>query len=243
MDDLKPKLQHVQVPNNMCREHVLEPFDMLVYASIKRFMNKDTKEAYPSLELLKSLTGSGKEKINASISRLNGRYLTVFNRGRHRVYRFDAKYKSFEPFSHEFLDKKDLTNLEKAYIMAVQQFMFKDVQDIGKVSFTPKELSQLINMPEWEIWKHDRELQEKGYLSIIKGKNRDFETGLPRTERVFNLDLLGQKIIWMLARNTERIKQNTEQIRKLEKDLKMMRKLVLQQDKELSKLKRVNIQV
>lgn len=243
MDNLRPKLQHVQVPNNMCRTHELKPFDMLVYACIKRFMNKDTGEAYPSLDLLKKLTGSGKEKINASVAKLNGKYLTVFNRGRQKVYKFSAQYKNFEPFSHEFLDKKDLTTLEKAYIIATQQFMFKDLEDMGKVSFTVKELAELINLSEQEIWKHDRDLQEKGYLQVIKTQNRDFETGLPRTERVFNLELLGQKIIWLLARNTERIRQNTLQIQKLEKDLKMMKKLTLQQDKELRKLRRKELNI
>lgn len=238
MSDLKPKLQHVQVPNNMCRTHELKPFDMLVYASIKRFMNKDTKEAYPSLDLLKSLTGSGKEKINESVARLNGKYLTVFNRGRQKVYKFSPNYKNFEPFSHEFLDKKDLTTPEKSYILATQQFMFKDLEDLGKVSFTTKELADLINLSEHEIWRHDRNLQEKGYLHVVKTQNRDFETGLPRTEKIFNLELLGQKIIWLLARNTERIRQNTLQIRKLEKDLKIMKKLAIQQGKELKKIKK-----
>lgn len=200
-------------------------------------MNNETKEAFPSLEVLKSLTGSGKDKINHSISKLNGRYFDVFNRGRQRIYKFSAKYKNFEPFSHEFLDKKDITNTEKAYIIAIQQYMFKDLRDFGKISFTSKELSELINMPEWEIWKCDRDLKNKGYLEIIKTKNRDFETGLPRTEKMFNMKLLGQKIIWLLAKNTERIKQNTTQIEKLKKELQMMKKLLLQKNKELAKNK------
>lgn len=237
MDKIKSELQHVQVPNDMCRTHELEPFDLFVYATIKRFMNNETKEAFPSIELLKTLTHSGKDKINASIEKLNGKYFDVFNRGKNRIYKFSAKYKSFEPFSHEFLDKKDLTTVEKSYIIAAQQFMFKDITDLGKISFSVKELSELINMPEWEIWKCDRNLSSKGYIEVLKTKNRDFETGLPRTERVFNMSLLGQKIIWLLHRNNERIRQNNLKIKKLEKDLQMMKKLALQKIKELQDFK------
>lgn len=230
------KLQHVQVPNNMCLSHELEPFDLYIYATIKRFMNNTTREAWPSMQTLKELTNSGQSKIAASISKLNGRYFDIIYKNGRKKYLFSKRYKNFEPFSNEFLDKQDLTPLEKSYIIAAQQYMFKDLQDLGKVSFSIKDLADLINMPEWAIYKCDRELQKKGYLSIVKTKNRDFNTGLPMSERLFNMELLGQKIIWLLSRNNERIKKNNQQITKLQKDLKIMKKLLLQKDKQIKEL-------
>lgn len=229
------KLRHVQVPNNMCKTHELEPFDLLVYANIKRFMNQQTKEAWPSIATLKSLIGSRSDKIRESISRLKGKYFGVYMKGRKAVYVFSKRYKNFEPFSYEFLDKSDLTPAEKAYIIASQQFMFKDIQDLGKMSFSAKDLSQLINMPEWEIWRHDRSLRDKGYLNVIQTKNRNFETGLPLTEKVFDLKTLGQQIIWQLTRNNERIQHNSEQLRKLQKDLQLLKKLIQKQKKAAPK--------
>ena len=36
--------QHVQLPNNMTLETILTPQDLLVYVSIKRYMNNETKD-------------------------------------------------------------------------------------------------------------------------------------------------------------------------------------------------------
>ncbi len=232
-------LQHIQVPHDMCRSHELEPFDMLVYANIKRFMNKDTRKAYPSIETLKALTKSGKDKVNNSISKLQGKYLKIYNDGKRRTYVFSQRYKNFEPFSVDFLDKGDLTISEKSYIVAVQQYMFKDLRDLGKVSFTVRELSELINMPEWEIWKCERSLQDKGYLTIIKTKDRDFDTGLQRTERIFNMKFLQQQVIWTLAQNLARIKANNAKILQLQKDLKNLRKANAQKDRDINRLNKI----
>lgn len=221
----------------MCSTHKLEPFDLLVYASIKRFMNSTTREAWPSMTTLKALTGSGQDRIKASIEKLKGQYFETFIRAGRRVYVFSKRYKNFEPFSKEFLDMKNLTPLEKSYLIAAQQYMFKDINSLGKISFTTKALSYLINMPEWEIWKCDRALANKGYLDIVKTKKRNFETGLQFTERIYNMDKLGQQIIWLLNKNTERIKKNSEQILKLQKDLKTMQKLLAQKDKQIARLK------
>ena len=41
--------QHVQLPNDLGDISFIKPKDQLVYVAIKKFMNKDTKEAFPSL--------------------------------------------------------------------------------------------------------------------------------------------------------------------------------------------------
>lgn len=233
MVNSKLKQQHVQVPNNMCSAHGLEPFDLYVYATIKRFMNNTTKEAWPSMKTLKELINSGQDKIAASIAKLNGKYFDVIYKDNKRKYVFTKRYRNFEPFSNEFLDKQDLSATEKSYLIAAQQYMFKDLQDFGKISFSTKDLSELINMPEWAIYKCDRSLQQKGYLDIVKTKNKDFTTGLQMTERLFNMGMLGQAIIWRLHKNNERIKKNNEQLVKLQKDLKVLKKLLAQKNKQL----------
>lgn len=44
--------QHVQLPNNMTASGELTPKDLLIYVSIKRYMNNETREAFPSLETI-----------------------------------------------------------------------------------------------------------------------------------------------------------------------------------------------
>lgn len=99
-------LQHVQVPNNMCVTHDLEPFDVLVYANIKKYMNKNTLEAWPSVTVIAQNIGCKREKVIESIRKLNGRWFTVYKKGKKNVYSFNRKYTGFEPFSYGFLEKK-----------------------------------------------------------------------------------------------------------------------------------------
>ena len=236
-------LQHVQVPNNMCLGTGLEPFDLLVYANIKRYMNQETKEAYPSRELLRTVIGSGDRRISQSIEKLSGKFMGVYNKGKKKVYTFKRPYKHFEPCSTELLDKEDLTPNEKGYLIATQQYMFKDLQGYGKVTFSVKELSKLINMPEWEIWKCDKALRDKGYLEVLTTKNRDFDTGLPIKERLYNLEKLGQGIIWELSRYKKMIEQNDKTTKRLKKDIKKLLELLDKKTEENAQLKKEQIQV
>lgn len=220
--------RHVQVPNNMCRKQELTPLDMLVYANIRRFMNSTTREAWPSLATLQKMTGLGRDRILASIDRLNGKYFKFLYVNGKRRFLFPQKREGFEPFSLQFLDKQDLSPLEKSYIMAAQQYMFKDVEGFGKLGFRVKDLSGLINMSEWNIYKCDNSLHEKGYLDIVPTQQRDFETGLPLPLKVFNMELLGQGILWKLKGSYKRIMSNIKYLRQLERNMMLLRKQLLQ---------------
>nr|DAF63693.1 MAG TPA: helix-turn-helix domain protein [Podoviridae sp. ctz6O13] len=218
---------HVQVPNDMCHKYELNPLDMLVYANIKRFMNRETREAWPSILTLQKVTGLGRDRLLASIDRLNGKYFKFLYVNGKRRYLFPHKNRRFEPFSLQFLDKQDLSPLEKSYIMAAQQYMFKDHEGLGKMGFKVKDLSNLINMSEWNIYKCDNSLQEKGYLDIVPSQQRDFDTGLPLSIKVFNMELLGQAIIWKLKGSYERIMSDAKHLKQLERNLKLLKKQLL----------------
>ena len=138
-------MRHVQLPNNMTTKD-LTPKDLLVYVSIKRYMNKDSLECYPSLDKIVEVSGISKPTVRKTIDKLSKlNYITVTKSGRKNIYKF-SPYKNFEPFSYEFLDKKDISADEKALIIAEQQFMFKDIDGLGKISYTDLELSDKINM-------------------------------------------------------------------------------------------------
>lgn len=182
--------QHVQLPKEMSKKD-LTPQDQLVYLAIKKYMNKDTKIAYPSLTTLKNDTGASVITIRKCINSLVEKdYITVIQEGRRLKYIF-SEYNGFEPFSYDFLDRKDLTFTEKSYLAASQQYMFTDVEGIGKMSYTNKELSDKINMSESTISKCNRALVNKDYLQILKSS----ETGGIKDLKIFQLDKLGQAII------------------------------------------------
>lgn len=209
--------QHVQLPNDMTKENILTPQDLLVYISIKRYMNKETKEAFPSLQTIANSCGASIPTIRKSIKKLeqNG-YIEVIKKGRSQLYKF-LKYTNFEPFSYEFLDKEDISFTEKAYLVASQQFMFKENGD-GKISLDNKELSDKINMPTSTISKCNRSLEAKGYLNITKARKQG--SGIVINEKFFHLDELGQAIVFTLQNHEERLNKHDGDIQSLKKDLK-----------------------
>lgn len=201
--------QHVQLPNKM-GENDLAPKDQLIYLSIRRFMNGQTKVAYPSLAKISEVSGASINTIRNSIKVLEEKdYFKVIKEGRSQKYLFN-ELKKFEPFSYNFLDKPDLTFTEKSYIVASQQYMYTDVEGIGKISYSNKELSEKINMPESTISKTNRSLVRKKYLTLIKNKTRDIETGCKTDTKLFKLNELGQAVIWVLKNHEDRIQQLEE---------------------------------
>jgi hypothetical protein len=200
-------------------------------------MNKETKEAFPSLTTISKKSGASIPTIRKSIKKLKGTYFEVIKKGRQQYYLFDKKYQNFEPFSYDFLDKEDLTFTEKAYIIASQQYMFKDIEGYGKISMTNSELSEKINMPESTISKCNRSLTSKDYLSIIRCKNIDEESGVYVQEKFFKLDELGQAVIWALNNHENRIQNNEQRINNNEKDIKILVNEVQRLTNEIKELK------
>ena len=201
-------MKHVQLPNDMTTDANLTPQDLLIYVAIKRYMNKDTKEAFPSLQTICAKSGASVNTVRKCIANLEReKYFTITKGGRKNIYTF-SDYKKFEPFSYDFLDKEDLTFTEKAYIIASQQYMYKDEQGFGKITLSGQDLSKKINMPESTISKCNKSLTAKDYLSIIKCNKRDQETGVVIQEKIFHLDELGQAVLWALHNHEERISNN-----------------------------------
>lgn len=227
----KENKRHVQLPNNM----TVTPQDLLIYLNIKRFMDNTTKEAFPSLEKISEKSGASIPTIRKCIKNLkdNG-YISIRKDGRKNIYTF-LKYDKFEPFSYEFLDKEDLTFTEKSYLVASQQYMFKE-NNLGKITYTNKELSDLINMSESVISRCNKSLEKKEYLSLIKTNSKDSITGVYVNEKIFYLDELGQAVIFVLQNHEDRIQNNSKEIEKLKQQIQSMQKdmqIILNENKSL----------
>lgn len=211
--------KHIQLPTE---KSDLEPKDQLIYLSIKRFMNSETKRAFPSLKTISEVSGASIPTIRKSIERLEAKeYIKIHKKGRGQEYEFNP-YKSFEPFSEDFLDKKDISFTTKSYLIASQKYMFTDVEGIGKISYTNKELANRINMSEASVSRSNSELESKGYLTTLSNKSIDLETGCNKTTRVFNLAKLCQGIIWVLKNHEDRITSIEEKTDHNEKLIKML---------------------
>lgn len=221
--------KHIQLPTE---NSDLEPKDQLIYLSIKRFMNSKTRRAFPSLKTISEVSGASIPTIRKSIERLEQKeYIKIIKKGRGQEYEFN-KYKEFEPFSEDFLDKKDLSFTTKAYLIASQKYMFKDVEGIGKISYTNKDLSNKINMSESSISRSNSELESKGYLTILNNKSFDLESGCNKTTKIYNLNKLCQGIIWVLKNHEDRINNIEEQANNNTKLINMLLEKISQLEKD-----------
>ena len=215
--------QHIQMPNNMTVTKELEPRDLLVYVAIKRYMNGETKQAYPSTNLIAKVTGYSRPTVDKSIRKLEETgYINVEKRPRmSSIYTFND-YKTFEPFSYEFLDKEDITANEKAWLLVSQQYSRKDVEGFGIISYSTRELSDMTNMSKDTINRCIKGLENKGYLTLSDQKRRE-DGGLVQT-KITNLNELGQAIIWKLKDHDEQIQKNTDDIEALKRQVEILSK-------------------
>lgn len=220
---MKEQKQFVIYPHgeNSESQPNLTPKDKLIYVAIRRYMNKETMEAYPSYATITKDTKAAAVTIKKCVNNLiREKYLNTRKEGKRIVYIFNNK-KKFEPFSYEFLDRRDLTFTEKSYIVATQQFMFKNENtETGDISYTNKELSELIKMPESTISKNNRSLEVKGLLE-----------GASLHTKQFKLRELDQLFVWKFKEQDEKIQQNTNKIEALEKDNAELKKRVIELEK------------
>lgn len=220
----KKNEQFVIYPHNGNTEAIngLTPQDKLIYLAIRRYMNRETMESFPSYARITSDIGAAAKTIKKSIDNLvREGYLQTRKDGKRIIYKFNNK-KQFEPFSYDFLDKPDLTFIEKSYIVAAQQYMFKDNEE-GKISYKNNELSKLINMTESTISRCNHSLEKKGYLE-----------GASELIKKFQLRELDQLFIWKFKEQDEKIEKNTEDIREIKKKLEL---LIAENEKLKEKIK------
>lgn len=220
----KKNEQYVIYPHNGNSEPMngLTPQDKLIYLAIRRYMNRDTMESFPSYARITQDIGAAAKTIKKSVDNLvREEYLQTRRDGKKIIYKFNNK-KQFEPFSWDFLDKPDLTFTEKSYIVAAQQYMFKDNEE-GKISYKNNELSKLINMTEATISRCNHSLEKKGYLE-----------GASELVKKFQLRELDQLFIWKFKEQDEKIEKNTEDIREIKKKLEL---LIAENEKLKEKIK------
>lgn len=114
--------KHVQIPqaNTIDKSSDLKLLDYLVYANIKRFVDKESLIAKVSTETLARKCNMSQRSILKSIEKLENANMFKIIRTANaqkkncNQYQFQ-QLKEFEMFSDEFLDASELTNKVKAY--------------------------------------------------------------------------------------------------------------------------------
>ena len=196
---------------------LLQKYEILVYVAIRYNMNAKTMTAHPSLQTIADRTGCSIPSIRKIIKDIVAKkYMTVeIKKGIGTIYTFSNE-KSFEPFSYEFLDNPKLTKAEKLHILCTQQYMFKE-NGVGKITYSDAELSEKTGLNRHTISKTNQSLIEKGFAEQIILRSKNPETGLMDKETVFNLNELGQAIVFKLKEHEDRIDKHDEEIEELKR--------------------------
>ena len=228
MEFKTPSKQHVQVPNNMTGK--LESTDILVYAYLKTFMNKDTLEAFPSLLTLSEKSDLSVNTLRKSIANLEAnKDISIHKKGRQNIYKFNPNSKNFEMFTFDFLLNQDLSPKEKAYLIVTQQHMYKEGQ-FGLITYSDSELGSKIGMTARAVMTRNKELRNKNILTIKRSKLKDEDSGLFKEIKQFNLEIIGQAILFLGRKVNEhdniledhaiKIKEQDNEIQRLKEMIK-----------------------
>ena len=219
----------------------LQKYEILIYVAIRRYMNKNTMNAYPSLDRIQKDTGVSKATIIKIIKNIinKGYMQQESKKGVGAIYTFNNE-KSFEPFSYEFLDNENLTKAEKLQILCTQQYMFKE-NGVGKISYSDNELAEKTGLNRNTIAKTNQSLMQKGFATQVSLATRDPKTGLMNKETMYHLDEIGQAIVFKLKEHDDRIVKNEEDIESLKKDNELLRRELNEIKRELQASKEVLI--
>ena len=222
--------QHSQIPQDFDWK-TLEWCDQLVFAQIKRFMNKDTRTCYPSMSKIKELTQLSERFINDSIHRLESVGLITVTRrkGTSNLYHFPPETDKFEMFSTEFLDMK-LPPKVKEYYMKLQGSLFDKDQHFAITQYNDKELAQITGLSVPTVKKYNLILQDGGYMTTELTNYKD-DAGFLIRQMTFDMEKLGQFGLWVKA-VSKQVDENTEDIAaikqknaELEKRIKSLERL------------------
>lgn len=209
--------QHVQIPDPQKEHKDLKPIDYLIYANIRRHMNKNTKLAWPSLETISQESQCSIPTVRTSITRLkkDGLIDVIKRTGQSTMYKFKDLLKDFERFTPEFLDNPDITPEEKAYLIGLHSQSYKN-QDYAVTTYSNKELAENLNMSVRNIQRYNKSLQEKEIMTEIATSWND-EAGFNLPAKAIDMHKIGQAILYI----NKRVDNHEDRITNLERMLEM----------------------
>ena len=229
-DNKKP---HVQVPDPV-KETKLKPFDKLVYANLRKYMNKDTYECFPTIRRIASECGCTEKRVTNSIERLieAGDIEKTKRIGRSNVYKFNKLSKNFEMFTNDFLDQKDTTPEEKAYLIGLQSQTYKD-GGFAMTTKTNEEIADALNISARSVRKYNKSLKEKQIMVEMKTDILD-AAGYNRTVKAIDLTRVWQAVLYV----NERVDIHETRLNSQENRITVLEKMVsklMQEKTELEK--------
>lgn len=226
--------QHVQVPTMMGVKVekdsenkpkiivTLKPFDKLVYAFMKRSMDKDTRRTYVSIETIAQDLSVSRNTVSSSIKKLCdcGAIKKLTQKiGRSNLYEFLPNEK-FEMFTYDFLNDCDkLTTDEKAIVLSMQEYTYKDPSTgDGYTTYDISSLAKVLNISLPTLRKTFYSLESKDIMTSSLCKSID-KNGSHKILRKIDNQQIAQAILFI----GKQVVENTNDIIELKKMIQEMR--------------------
>ena len=204
------KPQRIQLDNNIPIDENLDYKDVLLYAMLLSYADKDTFQTFVSLEKLSEEINMSKNTISTRLKKLqeNGN-IEIGKKGKSNLYTLKKPPKSLkdkEEFTMEFIRNKNYTGSEKALFLCIQNKMEKDPNTgFGELKLTTNKISKIMGCSPHVTKKIIDGLEGKEILS--KRDNKSF---------IFDLNKVGQAVLFLAVQ----VQENTEDIVKIKKELK-----------------------
>ena len=223
--------RHVRVGhslNDALKENQLEMLDLLVYASIKKYMNNITRISDSSHSQIMAFSGLSKPTIIKCIKHLSTMgFIEIQPRNlKSHNYKFPQSAEHFEQFLFTFLDNESLSPQDKAFVIACRKFFLKKGEGFY-IAAGISELSRWTGMVKQTVSSRIDSLKEKG---MVKYELTTRPNGNNEVSLIFDMDSLGlilQKQAGDIdeLKETKADKQDVEALRQEVMELKQLLKV------------------
>ncbi len=125
------KPQRIQIGKELIENEDLDKYSLYLYAVLSVYMDKDTRQCFPSLDTLAKDTKASKTTVTKRLNNLKDKgYITILNRGRkgnlYTLIKPPKLLKDKEEFTIEFIKRDDLTIEEKIFFICTASKTSKD---------------------------------------------------------------------------------------------------------------------
>ena len=217
--------KHAQVPNQLFSD-TLEFGDKLVYAHIRKYVNKDTLQCYPRLDTIANDCQLSIKTVKAAINRLErSGLITVYKRkGTSSIYQFHRLEDGFERFSEEFLDNKNISPKAKAYYIELQQHLYLNEDErTNDTTYSNSEIAKLLGLSVNTVKKYNTELIQNDILHETQLMIKS-DDGFSVTKKSFDLDKLGQAVLYKLKEHEEKLGKHDQEIEDLKQQIEQLKR-------------------
>lgn len=179
-----------------------------MYVIIKKGMDAKTHISYINLSTVMAISKLNKSTVLKYLEVIEEKgYFKIVKTGanlHYNSYLFPEQHKDekFEKFAFEMIERDDLTPTEKAYLIALQKYLFIDFESgVGRISMSDLDLYQKIQGSRKKLMEVMKSLKEKGIITAeTETFKRDKETGLRVRQREFVLRSYNEAALYRLEK-------------------------------------------